>query len=517
VPDFAFRQVVESSPLPIFFLGLDGRYLFLNRESLRLHGLSGAEAMIARHFAELLPPGERPEASEAWARLLARGSDVTSMPLPQGNPPGRVVLARQVVSNRAGDGEVVAAVARGVNLLDAGQSRDSAVEQETLTSRIYRQMSLKVWTLDLNDHGPPRYSYANERLQAAIGRPLSEIVGRSVEDVGLARSEQQNQVLQELYRRCQETGQRVFGQVELSLQDERAWVRVQVDPILAEGGRASGLVCVGIRIDDLMQVDAEIRREKEMLEKLVAERTEQVIALERHQAEAERHAAVGRIAARIAHEINNPLAGIRNCAILVGSTLPTDHPYARHLSGMLREIDRVAEIVRRTSDLYLLESHPPQRTPVDPAIEDVVSLLETRAHEAGVRIEVVPAEPGLIVPMIEGELHQVLLNILINAIEVSPAGASVRVVARSEGAQVEIRIEDQGPGIPEAHRTRIFEPFFTTRTGSGSASGIGLGLSVSLSLVHAAGGNLRLDSTAEKGSTFRILLPAAAAVEGANP
>jgi signal transduction histidine kinase len=200
---------------------------------------------------------------------------------------------------------------------------------------------------------------------------------------------------------------------------------------------------------------------------------------ERMQAEAEKLAATGRMAARVAHEINNPLAGIKNAYRLVRDAVPADHPDRDMVERIDREIARISGIVRQMYTLYSPQAGRLTEVVVSDVIQDVLAMLEPLCREAGVQFAAHGVLPGLKVRMPEGGLNQVVFNLLTNAIEASPPGGVVTVAAGLDGScpgLVKIRIHDQGQGISPDIRPRVFEPFFTSKTGDRAKGGVGLGL-----------------------------------------
>ena len=222
--------------------------------------------------------------------------------------------------------------------------------------------------------------------------------------------------------------------------------------------------------------------------------------------ESEKLAATGRMAARIAHEINNPLGGIKNSFLLIKDAIPKDYTYYEYVGRIEKEIDRIAHIVHQMFGLYRQEQKPTKRFSVDETIRDVVALLESSCRQHQIKIELDTARVPVIDAMLEGSLRQVLFNIIRNAIEASPPGEKVKVAAGSSKDFLTLTVSDQGKGIPKEIRSRIFEPFFTTKSAE-VTGGLGLGLSVSRSLVESIGGSLDFKSKAGEGTKFRIFLP----------
>ncbi|HVD38478.1 MAG TPA: HAMP domain-containing sensor histidine kinase [Solirubrobacterales bacterium] len=217
------------------------------------------------------------------------------------------------------------------------------------------------------------------------------------------------------------------------------------------------------------------------------------------------------------HELRSPLTSVQGFAELL--MLERDSLTPRQAETVEVILDNCRHLVRLLNDLLDLArsdagrlSIQPRPTEVAPLVEDVVRTMRGQTEAAGQRLrEDVP--PGL--PPIEVEpdrIRQILVNLLTNAHEYTPEGASIGVAARALGAEVEISVSDNGPGIPEEQLQRIFDRF--TRGDAGltqRVGGTGLGLAISKSLAEAHGGSISAESTVGQGSTFRLRLPIATA------
>jgi signal transduction histidine kinase len=239
------------------------------------------------------------------------------------------------------------------------------------------------------------------------------------------------------------------------------------------------------------------------------ERAEQALReSERRRVEAEKLAATGRLAARVAHEINNPLAGILNCLQLVKAAVPEDHRHHEYAELIEKEIDRIGRIVRQ----MLLVHRPDQETVQDvhvvETIDQVVAILAPNCRDRRLRVETRADPSEITIRIPEGSLRQILYNLLANAVEASPPGGTIKIGASmlDGGNAVEITVADPGEGIPEDVQDRIFEPFFTTKEG-GPSGNVGLGLSISKGIIDSLGGALDFETTPGEGTTFRVVLP----------
>jgi signal transduction histidine kinase len=222
------------------------------------------------------------------------------------------------------------------------------------------------------------------------------------------------------------------------------------------------------------------------------------------------------------HELRSPLTSVQGFAELL--MLERESLTPRQLETVEVILDNCRHLVRLLNDLLDLArsdagrlSIRPQPTEVAPLVEDVVRTMRART-EASSQTLTEQVEPGLPPINVEADrIRQILVNLLTNAHEYTPEGASIGVAARADGAEVEISVSDNGPGIPPDQLERIFERF--TRGDAGltqRVGGTGLGLAISKSLVELHGGSISAESTVGQGSTFHVRLPIATgtAVEG---
>ena len=224
-------------------------------------------------------------------------------------------------------------------------------------------------------------------------------------------------------------------------------------------------------------------------------------------AENEKLAATGRIAARVAHEINNPLAGIKNAFQLIKPGVAEDYPYYSYVGRIDRELQRIADIVREMFSLYRPGVQQRQVIELRELLADVVALLEPHGRQAQVQVTIATAEDlPRIVRVPEDALRQVLFNVMRNAIDASPPASTVAVGTQMDAGVLTISIADDGDGIAPEIAENIFEPFFTTK--DVITNSLGLGLSVSRNLLEAAGGSLTFRSSVPARQTiFYIRLP----------
>ena len=222
--------------------------------------------------------------------------------------------------------------------------------------------------------------------------------------------------------------------------------------------------------------------------------------------DAEKFAFVGEVAAGIAHEVRTTLGVLRSSAQLLQPRLESEGGEAAELVHiMLEEVQRLDAVV---TELLTLGRPRALALEVRRLSEPVFRAVEFAAPQArgkGVGIKKIAAEQESLTLCDEEQMYQVALNLLVNAIEVLPAGGTVTVAMCGDGdGFAGFEVHDDGPGIPEAIRERIFQPFFTQREG-----GTGLGLTFVQRVVHEHKGRISVHSDVGRGSVFRVLLPIA--------
>jgi PAS domain S-box-containing protein len=218
---------------------------------------------------------------------------------------------------------------------------------------------------------------------------------------------------------------------------------------------------------------------------------------------AEKLAAAGRLAATVAHEVNNPLEALVNVVYLAQRTEGLPREAAEHLSIADGELRRMAHIVRQTLGFYR-ESTLPKPTGMVQLVAEALDLYRSRGASRCVDLRSSDGAAGeIFATVIAGEIKQVLANLIANAIDATPAGGSVETSVTLCEDMVEIVVSDTGSGIAEANRKRLFEPFFTTKADVGT----GLGLWVSKGIVEKHGGTIAIDEAAGAGTTVRVRLP----------
>lgn len=251
------------------------------------------------------------------------------------------------------------------------------------------------------------------------------------------------------------------------------------------------------------------RNFNEMMHQLRESRKEIETMHRTQMSRAEHLATLGEMATGLAHEIRNPLAGIAGVIEIIGRDLPATSPAREMVKDVRQEINQINRIL--TDLLETARLHPPRmmRSNLNTTVEHAVMLARQQVLSQPIRIEF-ERDPKL--PEVEhdsDQIHQVVLNLLLNAVQAIDGSGTVRVVVGSQEDAASITVSDTGRGIPEQQLAQIFRPFYTTRR-----NGTGLGLSLVKRILDEHHGQIHVTSVVGKGSVFVVLLPfSAPAVE----
>ena len=338
---------------------------------------------------------------------------------------------------------------------------------------------------DTDGKGSHERVWRPEALTAlvSVGAPSGLLIGRVLSDnadyIGPARDDQGCEVVA-VGLRCEE---RQCGALELVAQPGARFGKEELAFVI---GLA---VPLALAIENARQHDERQRIAQQLVQ-------------------SERLASVGRLAASIAHEVNNPLHAIYNSLDILLTRELSDDKRQRYLAMAHDETQRLIGVVQRIIDV-----HRPSREGMRPAalnalLDAALDALKPQIFAARVQIARAFHDPLPHVFAIRSHLRQVFSSLIVNALESMPEGGTltIRTAVQSHGAgqRVSVAFSDTGRGIADDDLHKVFEPFYTTK-----ASGTGLGLAISYTIVQQHGGELSAESKAGEGTTFIVALPAA--------
>jgi len=270
----------------------------------------------------------------------------------------------------------------------------------------------------------------------------------------------------------------------------------------------------------LKNANDEIQKGIRTLEERVEERTRELKDAQAQLIRSEKLTSLGKLAATVAHEINNPLAGILTYIKLLARKLNSKSPredeiqeFLRYLSTMEKETERTSNIVKNLLEFSRQREPSLQKVQIHPLIDEVLSILSNMIMINNIRVEKRYTE----LPVITGDpdqLKQAFLNIILNGCEAMKDKKELIITTsflKGKNA-VEIQVKDTGVGIPEENLSKIFDPFFTTK-----AKGSGLGLSVVYGIIQNHRGEIHASSKVGEGTTMTLLLPVREAISSGEP
>ena len=478
-----FRALANAMPQLVWMANPDGWIFWYNQRWYEYTGTT-PEQMEGWGWQSVHDPAVLPSVLQRWKSSIATGQPFEmTFPL-RGRDTSYHPFLTRVVPVRDREGSLVrwfgtnTDVSSEVRIQErlqtalAASQRLAAIVESSYDAIVSKDLNglITSW----NRQAERLFGYTEKEM---VGRPMLTIIPPE-----LHRDE--DMILSKI-----RSGQKIdhFETVRMTKSGERIEVSLSVSAVRDEQGNIVGAA----------NITRDIRESKNI------ERTLRIT---------EKLAAAGRLAATVAHEINNPLAAVTNLVYLAKRDLPPGADrVASHLNSAKKELDRVAHIAKQTLGFYR-DTSSPVRLNIAQTLDDLLTLYERRLETRNIRI-LKKYDSSAELTALAGEIRQALSNLLSNSMDAMSAGGTlcVRVSkthqwSNAQGPGVRITIADSGSGIAPEHRRNLFQPFFTTK----SDVGTGLGLWITHSIVEKHGGTIQVRSkTGDKdhGTTFSIFLP----------
>jgi PAS domain S-box-containing protein len=467
-----FRAIVETTPECVKLVAADGTLLHMNSVGLSMVGADSSEAVIGKCVYDIIAAEHRQRYREFNERICGgeRGSlefDIVGLkgqrrhmethaaPLQStGGPCVQLAVTLDITERKAAE-EAQRRLAAIV------ESSDDAIVGKDLNGIV----------MSWNPGAERMFGYSANEM---IGRPITTIIPPELE-------EDEQRILEAIGR-----GEPVehFETVRLTKSGERIDVSLTVSPIKDDTGRVVGAAKTARNITQQKKTEQALRT-------------------------TERLASVGRMAATVAHEINNPLEAVTNLVYLAkGSATLND--VQKFMNAIEEELNRISQITKQTLGFYR-ESVAPGAMKVGEMLNPLISMLGRRARNNGIEIRPeIRQDPEI--NAVAGEIRQLIANLLNNSIDAVDSGGLIRIRIGANGLNgqhptgIRITIADSGRGISPSARSKLFEPFFTTKKDVGT----GLGLWVCTNIVQRHHGSIRVKSSTIPGrswTVFSVFLP----------
>ena len=250
------------------------------------------------------------------------------------------------------------------------------------------------------------------------------------------------------------------------------------------------------------------RRKQEDTVKILAQTIKEKEEMEQLLVRAGRLQALGELTAGLAHELKNPLASIMGAAETIIDEIKPDSPKQKMADVIMKELNRLNKILERFLTFAKPEEYDFTKISIHEQIHDVSNLMASQARQKNVVIIMEPEDENVIAIGEREKVVQVLMNLVLNAVQASPKGGTVRLTCeyemRGKKKYGKFKVEDQGPGVPDEIMEQIFNPFFTTKD-----EGSGLGLAIAARIVDQHQGFIEVKNRPNGGTSFEVYLPAA--------
>ncbi|HEY2113659.1 MAG TPA: PAS domain S-box protein [Candidatus Angelobacter sp.] len=467
--------IIESSEDAIASKDLNGTITSWNKSAERLFGYK-AEEIIGQPVTLIIPPELHDDEPRILAKIRA-GERIEHFETVRIHKNGhRLIVSLTVSPIKDESGRIVGAakIVRDV-------TQKKKLEEDALRlAAIVESSDDAIASKDLNGT-VTTWNHSAEKL---FGYKAEEIVGKSITLIIPPELHQDEQMILSKIRR----GEKIehFETVRLHKNGQRIDVSLTISPMKDANGKAIGAAKIVRDITEKKKIDRALR----VTEKL---------------------AAAGRLAATVAHEINNPLEAVTNLVYLAKVDAHNTERVTRYLEMAGRELDRVAHITRQTLGFYR-DTSSPSHLSATHILDDLLSFYERRFESRKIRV-VKQYDGNIEIMALMGELRQAFSNLISNSIDAMPGGGTLVIRARQTHAWnnahrlgVRITILDSGSGIAPQHRKNLFQPFFTTKEDVGT----GLGLWITRSIIEKHGGTIRVKSrngAQDHGTAFSIFLP----------
>lgn len=478
--EFDYQELIESVQDLVFAVGRNGKVLYCNRQFARFFGQSKTRLRGASLF-DFIHPSDSGRTERALKETLQGSSRTLEVRLlaQDGVPYYFSTNMTPIIEN----GHVVGAVGISRDINERIKLEQQITELQNFQESILQSMQAGLVTIDHNGVITSLNAGAAEVLhcsaQEAVGQPLAVVMGAEAAAVFLQPSARGEALANREMPLKTRAGQDIH-------------IGFTITPLLDNRGQRSGTILSFKDISQIKRMQAEVIR-------------------------MDRLASLGVLASGIAHEIKNPLAGIKAMAQSLQEDLPPEESGRDYLDRIVRQVNRLDGLLKTFFDFA--RPRPPQRKlhRIQDILHEVFTLVDKRLQEGDIEwaCEVAHETPPVYVDF--HQIQQVILNLIINAIDAMEQGGrlfievepykgdgSHFITADHEpaGKYVEIAVSDTGTGIAQENLETIFDPFFTTKS-----QGTGLGLSIVYRILAAHHGEISVSSEVGEGTTFRVLLP----------
>jgi PAS domain S-box-containing protein len=499
------RRYIDLADVLMIELDRAGKVHTVNARACELLGWKEEEIVGQDWIERFHAPATRDSARALFGRIMS-GDDPAPARYESGiltrSGEERMIHWKSVLE-RAEDGTILGLIAVGDDVTD---SRRAMLELQDM------RFALDASSIVAITDAGGKISYVNDKFVEISKYPRGELIGKTHRIINSGYHSKE--FFKEMWSTI-EKGRVWRGDVRNRAKDGSIyWVATTIVPFLDASGKPYQYLAIRNEITARKQAEEALERAVRELAEMTEKERDRARQLEDANArileerekliQAEKLSSVGLLAAGVAHEINNPLAGVMACVkALREETIAADRR-EEYYEAVRDGLDRIRATVQGLLDYARPRPNTEKTVQPGELVRSCLLLLAPQLRKKNVQV-VESCDPALEIRGDRSQLLQSVMNVLLNAIHASPPGSEVTVGSRpGPGATVDVRITDHGPGIPKEHLSKITDPFFTTKP---EGQGTGLGLAVTLGIVQSHGGELLFDTEPGRGTTVILRLP----------
>lgn len=495
------RKCLDLAGVMLVSLNPAGKILLINQQCCALLGVSAQEVLGKNWFDHFVPGSARDEVKRVFTSLLQGNipaGEEHEHPVHTGTGEEKIIAFHNTLLIDD-QGQIAGMLFSGRDITERRQMEKALQESEQLYRNLVETTSAVLWEIDLSSL---QFTYISPQVEELTGFPPEEWPDFASWAERVHPDDREYAI-----NFCQgETARgnnHAFEYRMINAQGEVVWIRDVVNVIM-EDGRPVILRGHFIDISEQKQMALALQKAHDELELRVEERTRELQRAHEQLLHAEKLSAIGRLAASIAHEFNNPLQGTMNIIRGVARRATLDDDDAKLMAMASNECIRMRNLIKSLQDFNRPTSGIIAPTDLHAALDSLLLLTNKEYSSLKIRIVRHYAKNLPLIRVVADQIKQVFLNLLTNAADACPGGGVITIATEALPDRVVVRVQDTGTGIDPAIRDRIFEPFFTTKP---AVKGTGLGLSVSYGIIRNHGGEITVTSVPGQGTTFAVILP----------